>query len=117
MVQQLCASAQSKWESKVMHRSSTTKSSTNKTGTQEPTLNDILPKPNNVKYLSLIDGSSGYHNLKLDERSSYLLMFVCHLVGTGTKWLPSGAEPAGDMFQRKIDEILKTIAQCIQYCW
>ena len=31
-----------------------------------PTLNDILPKLNNVRYLSLIDASSGYHNLRLD---------------------------------------------------
>ena len=35
-----------------------------------PKLNDILPKLNNAKYLSLIDASSGYHNLKLDEKSS-----------------------------------------------
>ena len=31
-----------------------------------PTLNDILPKLNNVKYMSIIDASSGHHNLKLD---------------------------------------------------
>ena len=42
-----------------------------------PTLNDIFPKLNNVKYLSLIDASSGYHNLKLDKRSSYLTTFAC----------------------------------------
>ena len=29
-----------------------------------PTLNDIFLKLNNVKYLSLIDASSGYQNLK-----------------------------------------------------
>ena len=27
------------------------------------TLNDILPKLNNVQYMSIIDASSGYHNL------------------------------------------------------
>ena len=32
-----------------------------------PTLNDTLPKLNSAKYLSLVDGSSGYHNLKLYE--------------------------------------------------
>ena len=32
-----------------------------------PTLNDFFPKLNNSKYLSLIDASSGYHNLKLDD--------------------------------------------------
>ena len=29
---------------------------------QGPTLNDILPKLNNVQYMSIIDTSSGYHN-------------------------------------------------------
>ena len=33
-----------------------------------PTLNDILPRLNNVKYMSIIDASSGYHSLKLDEK-------------------------------------------------
>ena len=32
-----------------------------------PTLNNILPGPNNEKYMSITDASSGYHNLKLDE--------------------------------------------------
>ena len=32
------------------------------------TLNDILPKLNNVKYMSIIDASSGYHNLQLDTK-------------------------------------------------
>ena len=41
-----------------------------------PTLNVILPKLNNAKYLSLIDVSSVYRNLKLDERSSYLMIFA-----------------------------------------
>ena len=41
------------------------------------TLNDNLPKLNNAKYLSLIDVSSAYHNLKLDEKSSYLTMSAC----------------------------------------
>ena len=31
-----------------------------------PTLNDILSKPNGVKYMSIIDESLGYHNLQLD---------------------------------------------------
>ena len=42
-----------------------------------PTLNYILPKLNNVRYLSIIDASSWYHNLKLDETSSCLTIFAC----------------------------------------
>ena len=33
-----------------------------------PILNDILPKLDNVRYLSLIDVSSRYQNLRLDEK-------------------------------------------------
>ena len=42
-----------------------------------PTLNDILPRLNNVKYMSIIVASPGYHNLKLDEIPSYLTTFAC----------------------------------------
>ena len=65
MVQQLCASAQSKWQSKVMPRPSMIKSSTNKTGAQI-LINDILPKLNKAKQLSPMDVSYGYHYLKLE---------------------------------------------------
>ena len=42
-----------------------------------PTLNDIIPKFNSVKYMSIIDASSGYHCLQLDNKSSYLTTFAC----------------------------------------
>ena len=44
---------------------------------RESTHYDILPKLNNTKYLSLIDVMSCYHNLKIDERSSYVTTFTC----------------------------------------
>ena len=50
---------------------------------------------------------SGYHNLKLDETSSYLTTFMCQFGRYWYKWLPFGAALAGDMFQRKIDDIFK----------
>ena len=51
--------------------------------------------------------SSEYHNLKLDEKSSYFTMFVCQFGRYRYKRLPFGAALAGNMFQRKIDEIFK----------
>ena len=68
-----------------------------------PTLNDILPRLNNVQYMSIIDLSLEYHNLKLDEKSSYLTTFECPF--GQYKHLTFQAAPAGDMFQHKIDEI------------
>ena len=68
---------------------------------KEQTLNDVFLKLNNAQYLSLIDVSSGYCNLKLDERSSHLTTFAYQFGKFGYKRLPSGATPEGDMFQRK----------------
>ena len=52
----------------------------------EPTLNDILPKLSNVKYLSLIDACSGYHNLKLDKKNDLTSQCLCASLGdTDTK--------------------------------
>ena len=74
-----------------------------------PTLNDILPKLNNVQYMSIIDASSGYHNLKLDKKSSYLTTFTCPFGQYWYKCLPFEAVPVCNMFQRKIDEIFNDI--------
>ena len=68
-----------------------------------PALNDILPKPNNVQYMSIINASSGYHNLKLDKKSSYLTTFSCPFRRYHYKQLLFRAVPAGTMFQWKID--------------
>ena len=74
-----------------------------------PTLHDILPKLNNAQYLSLIDESSYYHNLKLDEKSSYLTRFACQFGRYRWKRLPFRAAPAGDMFQWKSNEIFEDL--------
>ena len=55
--------------------------------------------------MSIIDASSGYHNLLLDIQSSYLTMFACPFGRYLDKHLPFGAMPAGNMFQCKIDKI------------
>ena len=70
-----------------------------------PILNDILLKLNNVQYMSIIDASSGYHNLKLDKHLSFLPTFSCPFGRYRYKCLPFRAVLAGDMFQCKIDEI------------
>ena len=70
-----------------------------------PTRNDILPRLNMVQYMSIIDASSGYHNLRLDTQSSYLTTFTCPFGRYRYKCLPFGAAPVGNMFQNKIDEI------------
>ena len=72
-----------------------------------PTLNDIFPKLKNK--ISLIGVNSGYNNLKLDERSSYLTTFACQFGRYRNKRLPFRAAPTGDMFQWKIGKIFKDL--------
>ena len=58
-----------------------------------PMLNNILPKLNKVQYLALIDASSGYHNLWLDEMSSYLMTFMCQFGRNRYKWVTIWSSP------------------------
>ena len=55
--------------------------------------------------MSIINVSSGYHNLKLVKQSSYLTTFACPFGRYRYKHLPFGATLAGNMFQHKIDKI------------
>ena len=67
-----------------------------------PTLNDIIPSLNNEQYMSIIDVSSGYHNLRLAMQSSCLTIFACPFGRYRYKCLPFGAVLVGNMFQCKI---------------
>ena len=69
------------------------------------TLNDILSRLKNVKYISISDVGLGYHNLQLDTQLSYLTLFICLFGRYRYKHLPFGAAPVGNMFQCKTDEI------------
>ena len=73
-----------------------------------PTLNDVLPKLANVYYITIIDSSSGYHKLKLDKNPNSTT-FECQFSKYRFSRLPFGVTPAGDMFQREIDEIFKGV--------
>ena len=70
-----------------------------------PTLNDTLLRLAGVKYLTLIDACSGYHNLQLDERSSCLTTFSCLFGRYRYSGLPFRVAPVGDMFWKKTDEL------------
>ena len=42
-----------------------------------PTLNDILLRLAGITFLTLINASADYHDLKLDKKSSYSITFSC----------------------------------------
>ena len=55
------------------------------------TTNDIIPKLTCLYYLTVIDASSGYHNLKLDEKSPYVTISACQFGTYIYARLPCGA--------------------------
>ena len=68
-------------------------------------LNYILPRLAGVKYIIFINASSGYHNLKLNKRSSYLSAFSCLFGRYKYIQLSFGVATVGNIFQEKIYEL------------
>ena len=62
---------------------------------------------NTIMLSTLKDAISGYHKLKLCEESSYLTTFAFQFSKYRYARIPFGAETVDDMFQRKVDEIVK----------
>ena len=60
-------------------------------------------------YISLVYAGYGYHNLRLNEQSSYLTTFSSHVGRCRFKQLPFGATPSVDIYQRKTEEIFKEL--------
>ena len=65
----------------------------------------LTSKLNNVRYMSIIDASSGYHSLKLDDKSSYLTTCACQFGRHMYIHVLFGAAPTGNMLQGKKDKI------------
>ena len=72
-----------------------------------PTLEDALVKLTSAKYFSKLDASSGYWQLKLDDKSSYLTTFNTPFGRYCFRRLPFGLISAQDEFQRKMDEVFE----------
>ena len=72
------------------------------------TLDDILPKLAQSKYFTMKDATSGFQHILLDFRSSLLTTFNT-LCGK-YRWLktPFGLKVSGDVFQERLDRVLKT---------
>ena len=72
-----------------------------------PTLEDALAKLISAKYFSKLDACSGYWQLKLDDKSSYLTTFNTPFGKYRFRRLPFALISAQDEFQRKMDEVFE----------
>ena len=50
---------------------------------KRPMLNNKVAKLMNAYWMTITDASSGYHRLKNDRKSSYLITFACQFGGRG----------------------------------
>ena len=60
-----------------------------------------------AKFLTKLDASSGYWQIKVDEESSKLLTFSTHFGRLRFKRLPPGIHSASEFFQKDIEEIIE----------
>ena len=74
-----------------------------------PTVIDILPRPANVKYLTLTGVIPECHNLKHEKISTYLTSFACLIGRIRYARLLFRVTPASNMFQRKKNKIFKDL--------
>ena len=72
-----------------------------------PTLEDAVAKMAGAKFFSKLDAQSGYWQIRLDEKSSYLTTFNTPFGRYRFKRLPFGVISAQDLFQQKMDEIFE----------
>ena len=72
---------------------------------QMPILDEILPALSNAHLFSVLDAKDGFHQVKLDEESSYLTTFWSPYGRYRYLWMPFGILSAPEEFQRRMDVI------------
>ncbi|GFO01004.1 Pol polyprotein [Plakobranchus ocellatus] len=77
-----------------------------------PNLEDIAPKMVGAKFFSALDAAGGFHQIPLDEKSSYLTTFITPYGRYRYKRLPVGISLDPEAFQNKMEEILKGLEGC-----
>ncbi|GFO35007.1 Pol polyprotein [Plakobranchus ocellatus] len=77
-----------------------------------PILEDIAPKMVGAKFFSTLDAAGGFHQIALDEKSSYLTTFITPYGRYRYKRLSMGISLGPEALQNKMEEILKGLEGC-----
>ena len=67
-------------------------------------VNEVLSELSEAAYFSVLDATSGYWSLKLEDKSSYLITFNTPFGRYRYLRIPFGLNCSQDVFQQKIDE-------------
>ena len=77
-------------------------------------IEEVVPEMPEAKVFSVLDATSGYWQIKLDEDSSKLCTFNTPFGRYRFTRLPFRIKSAPDVFQKKMSQVLEDIA--IQWC-
>ena len=77
-----------------------------------PTINDLVADLNGITVFSKLDVSSGYHQLQLEPESRHITTFSTHVGLWRYNLLMFGINPASEIFQNAIEEILTGLLGC-----
>ena len=69
------------------------------------TIDDVIPKVSGSTHLSILDASSGFSQVNINEKSSRLCIFNSPWGKYIWKRLPCGLARIGDVFQEKMDMV------------
>lgn len=72
-----------------------------------PTIDDILPKLHKAKFFTLLDAKSGFWQVKLDEKSSFLTTFNTPFGRFRWLRMPFGICSASEEYQRRMMQALE----------
>ena len=78
-----------------------------------PTLEDIIPKISGEKYFSTIDAKMRFLESPVDEQSSFLTTLNSPYGRDRFKQMPFGLKMSQDVFQARIDQLVKVIAWAV----
>ena len=76
------------------------------------TIDDLIVDLNGATHFTLLDLSSGYHQLELSPESRYVTTFSTHVGLRRCKRLPFGVNVASETFQEAIRELLTGLPGC-----
>ena len=74
---------------------------------QMPILDEILPNLANAKVFSVLDAKDGFHQVKLDESSSYLTTFWTPFGRYRYLRMPFGISSAPEEYQRRMHDVVQ----------
>ena len=80
-----------------------------------PTIDDLVVKMNNARFITKIDLKAGYNQLVIEPECRYITTFATHLGLYQFKRLTLGINASSELFQKAIANLICGIPKCINF--